>query len=158
MGERAVHPRHGVGEVIAIETRDIGGNRTEFYVLRILDDQTKKVMVPTRDTAVAGLRPIMSVKEADSVLDTMRAKEVAVNEHPWSRRFRAYTEMINSGSPYETAKVMRDMHRLKFDKDLSFGERRLLDQARSLLMKELALAKNMKEEELQAEVAKMFES
>ena len=100
----------------------------------------------------------MSVREADSVLDTMRAKEVAVNEHPWSRRFRAYTEMINSGSPYEVAKVMRDMYRLKFDKDLSFGERRLLDQAKSLLMKELALAKGMSEDELQAEVSKMFEN
>ena len=158
IADKAVHPRHGVGEVIAIETREIGGTKGEFYVLRILDDLTKKVMVPTNATGNAGLRPIMSVAEADSVLDTMRAKEVAVNEHPWSRRFRAYTEMINSGSPYEVAKVMRDMYRLKFDKDLSFGERRLLDQARSLLMKELALAKNLKEEDLQADVAKMFEA
>jgi CarD family transcriptional regulator len=158
IADKAVHPRHGVGEVIAIETREIGGTKGEFYVLRILDDLTKKVMVPTNATGNAGLRPIMSDSQADSVLDTMRAKEVAVNEHPWSRRFRAYTEMINSGSPYEVAKVMRDMYRLKFDKDLSFGERRLLDQARSLLMKELALAKNMKEEDLQADVAKMFEA
>lgn len=158
IADKAVHPRHGVGEVIAIETREIGGTKGEFYVLRILDDLTKKVMVPTNATGNAGLRPIMSVVEADSVLDTMRAKEVAVNEHPWSRRFRAYTEMINSGSPYEVAKVMRDMYRLKFDKDLSFGERRLLDQARSLLMKELALAKDLKEEDLQADVAKMFEA
>jgi hypothetical protein len=49
------------------------------------------------------------------------------------------------------------MYRLKFDKDLSFGERRLLDQARSLLMKELALAKRIPESELLAEVAKIFD-
>lgn len=158
MGDKAVHPRHGVGEVIAIETRDLGGSKGEFYVLRLLDDATKKIMVPVNAAASnSGLRAIMSPSEADTVLETMRAKEVAVNEHPWSRRFRAYTEMINSGSPYEVAKVMRDMYRLKFDKDLSFGERRLLDQARSLLMKELALAKGILEEELQAEVAKIFE-
>jgi CarD family transcriptional regulator len=156
IADKAVHPRHGVGEVIAIETREIGGTKGEFYVLRLLDDATKKIMVPTNATN-AGLRAIMSEKEADTVMHTMRAKEVAVNEHPWSRRFRAYTEMINSGSPYEVAKVMRDMYRLKFDKDLSFGERRLLDQARSLLMKELALAKKIPEEELQAEVAIIFD-
>jgi CarD family transcriptional regulator len=77
----------------------------------------------------------------------MRAREVAVDLQPWSRRFRAYTEMIKSGSPNEVAKVLRDMYRLKFDKDLSFGERRLLDQAKSLLMKELAVAMKMTEVE-----------
>ena len=86
----------------------------------------------------------------------MRAREVAVDLQPWSRRFRAYTEMIKSGSPYEVAKVLRDMYRLKFDKDLSFGERRLLDQAKSLLFKELALARRIPEEKLQAEVAEIF--
>jgi CarD family transcriptional regulator len=157
MGDNAVHPRHGVGEVVAIEIRDLGGAKGEFYVLRLLDDPTKKIMVPVGATTNAGLRAIMSADEADHVLETMRAKEVAVNEHPWSRRFRAYTEMINSGSPFEVAKVLRDMYRLKFDKDLSFGERRLLDQARSLLMKELALAKRIPESELLAEVAQIFD-
>jgi CarD family transcriptional regulator len=75
---------------------------------------------------------------------------------PWSRRFRVYTEMIKSGSPVEVAKVLRDMNRLKFDKDLSFGERRLLDQAKSLLMKELALAKKKSEPEMAEEVRRIF--
>jgi CarD family transcriptional regulator len=158
IGDRAVHPHRGVHEVITIEVREIGGTKVEMYVLKSLVDQSQKILVPVNSTGNAGIRPIMSPKEADSVLDTMRAKEVAVNEHPWSRRFRAYTEMINSGSPYEVAKVMRDMHRLKFDKDLSFGERRLLDQARNLLMTELALVKGVSEETLQVEVAKMFEA
>jgi CarD family transcriptional regulator len=98
----------------------------------------------------------MSSKEADRVLETMKAREVAVDLQPWSRRFRAYTEMIKCGSPQEVAKVLRDMYRLKFDKDLSFGERRLLDQAKSLLMKELAAAKGVAEPVLQAQVDDMF--
>lgn len=156
VGDKAVHPSHGLGEVTGIETRDIGGKACEFYVLRILDNGMR-VMVPTAGTS-GGLRAVMSAKEADSVLETMRAREVAVDLQPWSRRFRAYTEMIKSGSPYEVAKVLRDMYRLRFDKDLSFGERRLLDQAKSLLMKELALAKKMTETTLQAEVDEMFRS
>ena len=88
----------------------------------------------------------------------MKAREVAVDLQPWSRRFRAYTEMIKCGSPHEVAKVLRDMYRLKFDKDLSFGERRLLDQARSLLLKELALAKKKTEAEMAEEIRKIFSS
>ncbi len=155
LGDKAVHPSHGVGEVIGVEERELGGTKGIFYVLRILDNGMK-VMVPTNAVMQVGLRHVMSEPEAEKVIDTMRLREVAVDVQPWSRRFRAYTEMIKSGSPYEIAKVMRDMHRLKFDKDLSFGERRLLDQAKSLLMKELALAKNVTEAAMEAEVMALF--
>jgi CarD family transcriptional regulator len=155
VGDKAVHPAHGLGEITAIEHREIGGAKGEFYIMRILDNNMR-VMVPRTSAQAAGLRPVMSAKEADKVLETMRAREVAVDLQPWSRRFRAYTEMIKSGSPYEVAKVLRDMYRLKFDKELSFGERRLLDQAKSLLMKELAAAKGMTEAALQARVDEMF--
>ncbi len=155
VGDKAVHPQQGLGEVILIEDREIGGTKQSFYVLRILD-KNSRVMVPVNSPS--GLRSVMSDAEAEAVLTTMRAKEVAVDLQPWSRRFRAYTEMIKSGLPHEVAKVLRDMYRLKFDKDLSFGERRLLDQAKSLLMKELAAAKQITEAELLAQVAAMFQA
>jgi CarD family transcriptional regulator len=155
VGDKAVHPAHGLGEIIAIEQREIGGTKGEFFIIRILDNGMR-VMVPRTSAQAAGLRPVMSNKEAEKVLDTMKAREVAVDLQPWSRRFRAYTEMIKSGSPHEVAKVLRDMYRLKFDKELSFGERRLLDQAKSLLMKELAAAKGVTEAVLQARVDEMF--
>jgi len=153
--DKAVHPSHGVGEVTAIEERDLGVTRGTFYILKILDNGMK-VMVPVNAVEQVGLRHVMSSREAEKVIDTMRLREVAVDVQPWSRRFRAYTEMIKSGSPYEVAKVLRDMHRLKFDKDLSFGERRLLDQAKSLLLKELALAKKVTEQEMQRVVSEIF--
>ena len=155
VGDKAVHPSHGLAEVTAIEHREIGSMKGEFYILRIIDNGMR-VMVPRASSAAAGIRPVMSAKEADRVLETMKAREVAVDLQPWSRRFRAYTEMIKCGSPQEVAKVLRDMYRLKFDKDLSFGERRLLDQAKSLLMKELAAAKGVAEPVLQAQVDDMF--
>ncbi len=155
VGDKAVHPSHGLAEVTAIEHREIGSMKGEFYILRIIDNGMR-VMVPRASSSAAGIRPVMSSKEADRVLETMKAREVAVDLQPWSRRFRAYTEMIKSGSPQEVAKVLRDMYRLKFDKDLSFGERRLLDQAKSLLMKELAAAKGVAEPVLQAQVDDMF--
>jgi len=157
VGDKAVHPTHGGGEVTAIEQREIGGTQGKFYILRILDNGMK-VMVPTTAVAQVGLRRVMSTREADTVLDTMKKREVAVDLQPWSRRFRAYTEMIKSGSPHEIAKVLRDMHRLKFDKELSFGERRLLDQAKGLLFKELALSKKVTEAEIAAQVAAIFKT
>jgi CarD family transcriptional regulator len=155
VGDKAVHPAHGVGEVTAVEQREIGGTRTTFYVLRILDN-AMKVMVPTTAATQVGLRSIMSDTEANQILTTMKAREVAVDVQPWSRRFRVYTEMIKSGSATEIAKVLRDMNRLKFDKELSFGERRLLDQARSLLLKELAFAKKKTEAEMAEEIKRIF--
>jgi CarD family transcriptional regulator len=157
VGDKAVHPLHGLGEVSSIEHREVGGVSGDFYILRILD-KGMRVMVPKASATSSGLRAVMSEKDANAVLDTLRAKEVAVDLQPWSRRFRAYTEMMKSGSPHEVAKVLRDMFRLKFDKDLSFGERRLLDQAKSLLMKELAAAKKISEADLLAEVSEMFKA
>src|SRR6185436_8624231 len=157
MGDKCVHPSHGVGEVTGIEEKNLGGTIGMFYTLKILHNGMK-VMVTVTAAAQVGLRPIMSAKEADAVLDTMRAKEVAVDVQPWSRRFRAYTEMIKSGSAFEIAKVLRDMYRLKFDKELSFGERRLLDQAKGLLMKELAFAKKVKEADMAEQITKIFNS
>jgi len=157
VGDMAVHPAHGVGEVTGIEKRDLGGSVNLFYVLRMVETGLK-VMIPVRSTAHVGLRRIMSKKEADKVLGVLQAQEVAVDIQPWNRRFRAYTEMLKSGSPYEIAKVLRDMSRLKFDKDLSFGERRLLDQAKSLLVKELALAKQMQPSAMEGEISQILSS
>jgi CarD family transcriptional regulator len=155
VAEMAVHPAHGVGEVVAVEERDLGGRVTACYVLKIIDTGLK-VMVPTEAAARVGLRPVMKKREALKILDILRAPEVAVDLQPWNRRFRAYTEMLKSGLPQEIAKVLRDMYRLKFDKDLSFGERRLLDQARSLLIQELALAKKVAPASIEGEIQQIF--
>lgn len=151
VGEKAVHPHHGVGEVTAVETKEIAGHKKTFYILRIVDSGMK-VMVPTDAAQRVGLRAVISKKEADKVLAVLKDTKVAVTAQPWNRRHREYIEMLKSGSPVEVAKVLRDLTRLKSDKDLSFGERRLLDQARSLLITELALARRCKEDRVEAEI------
>lgn len=155
VGSKAVHPSHGVGEVVALEEKDLGGTKTEILVLKIMDTGLK-VMVPLAAAERVGLRAVMDATQAEGILDILKAPEVAVDMQPWSRRFRAYTEMVKSGLPSEIAKVLRDMYRLKFDKDLSFGERRLLDQARSLLIQELALAKNVERESIEGEIQQIL--
>lgn len=151
VGDKAVHPAHGVGEVTAIENKEIAGNAKSFYFLKILDTGMK-VMVPTDAAQRLGLRQVISRKDAKKVVEILKSDEVAVTSQPWNRRYREYTEMLKSGSPFEVAKVLRDLYRLRSDKELSFGERQLLDKAKSLLITELALARRVKEQTVESEI------
>jgi CarD family transcriptional regulator len=155
VGEMSVHPKHGVGEVVAIEQKDLDGKASAVYVLRLLANGLK-VFVPTASAERVGLRPVMQKGEAQQIFEILRTPEVAVDVQPWNRRIRAYTEMLKSGLPTEIAKVLRDMYRLKFDKDLSFGERRLLDQARGLLVQELALAREVGPDSIEGEIKQIL--
>ncbi|MBI2378227.1 MAG: CarD family transcriptional regulator [Deltaproteobacteria bacterium] len=153
VGDKAVYPAHGVGEVTGIESRNVGGEKQTFYVLRILDNGMK-VMIPTG--AQGGLREIMSPEQVNEVFNVLRQKFLSVETTTWNRRYREYTEKIKSGDPKQIAEVLRDLYLLKNDKDLSFGERKMLDQAKSLLVKEVAIAQDMEEEEVQAMFESMF--
>ena len=144
IGDNAVYPAHGVGEITDIQDRNLGGKERSFYILKVLENGMK-IMVPVETAATAGLRPVISRKDGRKVLEILNSNEVAVKTQPWNRRYREYMEMLKSGSPFEVAKVLRDLYRLKSDKDLSFGERRLLDTARSLLVTELAISLKKKE-------------
>lgn len=155
VGDWAVHPSHGVGKIERIEEKNLGGTNSVVYVMEIVGSALK-VMVPMQAAARVGLRPVMAPDEAERLFDVLATQESAVHVQPWNRRFRAYTEMLSSGSPVEIAKVLRDMHRLKSDKELSFGERRLLDQALSLLKEELALSTKTSPEQIDARIAGIF--
>lgn len=151
VGDKSVHPHHGVGEVTAIENREIAGHRKLFYTLKIASTGTK-VMVATDAAARLGLRKVVSRKQAKEVIAVLRDKEIAVTSQPWNRRYREYTEMLNSGSLHEVAKVLRDLCVLRGDKELSFGERGLLDKAKNLVVTELAIARRCKEQRIENEI------
>jgi CarD family transcriptional regulator len=152
----AVYPAHGVGEVTDIQKRSLGGLERSFYILKILENGMK-IMVPVETAAAAGLRAVIPRKDGMKVMTILKSDEVAVKTQPWNRRYREYMEMLKSGSPFEVAKVLRDLYRLKSEKDLSFGERRLLDTARSLLVAELALSLKKKEAAIEKEIQTLFE-
>ena len=91
----------------------------------------------------AGLRKVINLETAELVFAVLRASDVAVKPGPWNRRFREYTELVNSGSLVEVAKVFRDLWRIRPERELSYGERRLLEQSKSLLVAELALVRSV---------------
>lgn len=155
VGDKAVYPAHGIAQVMGIESREIAGSKKEFYILKILENGMK-LMIPTDGTQRVGLRGVMSKKDVKKVLGILQEPGVAVQAQPWNKRFREYTEMISSGSAFEVAKVLRDLHRLQDDKELSYSERRLLEQARNLLVTELALAKGCSEDRAGKDIDKIL--
>src|SRR5215216_4266949 len=155
VGDLAVYPAHGVAQVVGVETREISSSKQTFYILKILDNGMK-IMIPTRNAGAVGLRELIREEEVDEVFEILKSREVSVEGQTWNRRYREYMEKIKTGSLFEVAEVLRDLSLLKFDKDLSFGERKMLDMAKSLLVKELAVAKGAKEEKIARELDEIF--
>lgn len=156
VGDMAVYPAHGVGVIQSIETKSIsGGIRESYFVLRILDTGIT-IMVPIHNTEQVGLRRIMDAQAVLSVYKILRAREIDVEPKPWNRRYRQYMDKLKSGSPFEIAEVLRNLLLLKGEKTLSFGERKMLDTARSLLVKEISLSKATTEEAVEADLRRFL--
>jgi len=156
VGDMAVYPAHGVGVIQSIETKSIsGGKRESYFVMRILDTGIT-IMVPIHNTEQVGLRRIMDAQAVLSVYKILRAREIDVEPKPWNRRYRQYMDKLKSGSPFEIAEVLRNLLLLKGEKTLSFGERKMLDTARSLLVKEISLSKATTEEAVEADLRRFL--
>ncbi|WP_338033233.1 CarD family transcriptional regulator [Desulfobulbus alkaliphilus] len=154
-GDMAVYPAHGVGQIETIETQNIGGVDQSFYVMKILDNDMT-IMIPTATSSNVGLRAIISRDEAAKVLDILKERDVTITAQTWNRRYRDYMDKIRTGSVFEVAIVLRDLFLLKEDKDLSYGERKMLDTAKGLLIKELSLANQMEEKMIEQQIEKLF--
>ena len=155
VGEMAVYPAQGVVEVVGIDEKEISGKKTKFYLLRILDTDMR-IMVPTEKAHEVGLRQLVDDGEIKEVFGILREKEVHVDKQTWNRRYRGFMEKIKTGSLFEVAEVYRDLYRLKSTKTLSFGERRMLDTAKNLIIKELSIARKTNETKMEKEIEKLF--
>jgi CarD family transcriptional regulator, regulator of rRNA transcription len=155
-GEKVVYPAHGVAVIEDIQTRVISGTERRFYMLRILGTEKMTIMIPTEQVESVGLRRVIGKDMVEKIYRILRQRKVEVDTQTWNRRYREYTEKIKTGSPLEIAKVLRDLLVLKSDKELSFGERKMLDTARSLLVKELSIAKAHPEEKIMEELKTIF--
>ena len=155
VGEMAVYPAQGVVEVVGIEKKEISGAPQRFFVLRIVDTDMR-IMVPTAKAHQVGLRRVIGEEEIQEVFEILREKEVHVDKQTWNRRYRGFMEKIKTGSLFEVAEVYRDLYRLKATKTLSFGERRMLDTAKNLIVKELSVARKTTENKMESELEQVF--
>jgi CarD family transcriptional regulator len=155
VGDKAVYPGHGVAEITGLETRAISGATMEFYVLRVLENDMK-VMVPKKNAPSVGLRRLVGDNEIAMVYGVLQRRGEKISTATWNRRYREYMEKIKTGSLLEIATVLRDLYLLRTDKELSFGERKMLDTAKTLLVQELALAQGQPETRVASDLDAMF--
>jgi CarD family transcriptional regulator len=156
IGDRAVYPSQGVAEIVGIEEKEISGKIQRFYVLRVLESDNR-IMVPTDKSSQVGLRRVAGEDEIGEVLQILREKEVHLDRQTWNRRYRGFMEKIRSGSLFEVAEVFRDLYRLKGMKPLSFGERRMLDTARGLIVQEISISQAEDETKVEQQIDRMLQ-
>ena len=156
IGDLAVYLAHGVGRIESVESRQVSGKNQDFYIMKILENEMI-IMIPVDKVSSVGLRDIIGVSEVTKVYDIMKKRDIPADNQTWNRRYREYMEKIKTGSVYEVAEVLRDLYLLKEEKDLSFGERKLLDTAQSLLLKELSIAKKTDEGAIMSDINTIFE-
>ena len=157
VGDLAVYPAHGVGEIQAIESRVVNGERHDFYIMKVLENGMV-IMIPISNVESVGLRDIINKNEVPKVYEVMKVRTEGVPAQTWNRRYREYMDKIKTGSLYDVAEVFRDLSLLKLTKDLSFGERKLFDTAQVLLVRELSTAKKTDEETIISELESLFVS
>jgi CarD family transcriptional regulator len=155
IGDYAVCPGHGVGQVCDIEKKDLGGNEAQFYVLKILSNGMT-VMVPT--SSKEGIRELVSSEEIEKVFSVLSDHSVEIDNSTWNRRYREYMLKIKTGSLQEIAEVLRALFLLKKIKNLSFGEKKMLDQCKDLLAQEISLAKSQDKNEIKLRIDAQFSS
>ncbi len=155
VGDLAVYPAQGVGRIEAIETREISGQKQDFYIMKILENNMI-IMIPVNNVESVGLRDIIDDEEVAKVYEIMKKRDIPPDNQTWNRRYREYMDKIKTGSVYEVAEVLRDLYLLKVDKDLSFGERKMFDTAQSLLLKELSIAKKTDESTIMSDMKSIF--
>ncbi len=155
IGDRAVYPGQGVTEITGIESKQISGNMEVLYMLRVLNTN-RKIMIPVSKVNSVGLRKVIGNGEVERIYRMLRERTTQAVNQTWNRRYRSYVEKINTGSIFDIAEVLRDLSLLKYSKPLSFGERKMLDQARALLVKELSVARAAEEDDIAQELESIF--
>ena len=152
-----VYPAQGVGVIERLERQEICGQEAEFYIIRIFTNNIT-VMVPVANAVNVGLRTPCSTAEALAVLDSLRDRSTftGYSGQNWNRRYREYSERLKSVSLLDVGYVLKELILISGEKELSFGERRLLEQAMGLVTSELACVLERDAEELKAFIEDFF--
>ena len=155
VGDKAVYPSHGVGEITAVESNELFGPDAKVYVLELLHS-SRRILIPTDKAEQVGLRIVVTPEEAERVLSSLEDEPEPTKPMPWTKRQRALLEKLSSGSLFDVAEVLRELYHLKGLKDLSFGQRRLFDTATSLLVQETSISLDRDPEEIEAKIQSVF--
>ena len=145
IGDRIVYPMHGAGIIVAEEEKEILGEKRKYFIMKMpMSDM--KVMIPIDSVEEIGIRPVVDEEEIEKVMAVLSEEETEMSQN-WNRRYRANMDKIKSGDIYEIAGVVRNLVLRDREKGLSTGERKMLSNAKQMLVSEMVLSKEMENEE-----------
>jgi CarD family transcriptional regulator len=154
IGDKIVYPMHGAGTIVSVEEKEILGEKRKYYTMKMpIGDM--KVMIPVDCIQEVGVRGIISGQELEEVIDILSGEKSEMSQN-WNKRYRNNMEKIKSGDICEVAWVVRNLSLLDKEKGLSTGERKMLNNARQILLSEIALVRNLNKEEAESLVAELI--
>lgn len=154
VGDKAVYPAHGVGEIKRIESKNLGGASVDCYVLSIISSGAT-VMVPVAASEKAGMRFLMSDDEINRIFTILKSPS-KISSRAWNKRCREFNDKLRSGSMDEVAEVLRDLWQQQELKGLSFGEKQMLSKCRDLVVSEISAAQNVPTEQIEGQISRLF--
>lgn len=160
LGEKAFYPAHGVGVVEKIESKNLSGTKEDFYTVKIVESGMM-VMVPHSRAKEVGLRKIVSKQKAKEVFNVLKVTDDEKVKHfrvsqPWTRRYRDYMAKLKTGSIFDHADILKELSMLQGRKQLSFGEKKLLEQVRKLLYTELSCCHGCTEDHMNEKITALL--
>jgi len=155
IGDKTVYPAQGVAEVVGIANKEINNCVMAFYVLKLLGEDIQ-IHVPTDKADQVGLRSVATNDEINEVLEILGEQDIHIDKQTWNRRERGFMEKIKTGSLFEVAEVFRDLYRLKSTKTLSSGEKRMMKTAKTLIVKEMSVVRDISVEQVEDQLEKAF--
>lgn len=154
IGSYVVCPGHGVGQILNIETKQLGEEDLVFYIVKVISNGMT-VMVPQNKKD--GLRELVNESDIGEVFNLLNDHDVKVDNSTWNRRHRDYLAKVKTGSLLEIADVLRSLFLLKNMKKLSFGERKMMDQCKELIIKEIAISTGEQEKQIDGQIDACFD-
>lgn len=146
IGDQIVYPMHGAGTIDSIEEKDVLGKKQSYYILKMPGEV--KVMVPIEKAEQVGVRYIIDKSSANKVFEVLEQDETEMNKN-WNKRYRDNMDKLKSGDIYEIADVVRNLSFKQKEKGLSTGEKKMLSNAKQILVSELVLAEQSSKDEME---------
>ena len=146
VGDKVVYPMHGAGVIDSIEEKEILGEKQSYYILKMPGEV--KVMVPIATAEQHGIRNVIDKTEAEKVINVLEQDETEMEKN-WNKRYRDNMDKMKSGDIYEVADVVRNLSFKQKEKGLSTGEKKMLINAKQILVSELVLAEHSSYEEIE---------
>lgn len=147
IGDNIVYPMHGAGTISSIEEKEILGEKQQYYIIKMPGEVM--VMVPTAKAEAMGVRNVIDEQSASSVLQVLEKDETEMSNN-WNKRYRENLDKMKTGNIYEVADVVRNLSFKQREKGtLSTGEKKMLLNAKQILVSELVLAEHSSKEEIE---------